>query len=126
MHFAFIIDDYLPDSTRVGSKMLHELALEFINKGHEVTVITPNVHNESKSLDVIQLDGVNIWRFTSGPVKDVGKVKRAINETLMSYNAWKAISSRIVLSSGSIKHKEPSLFSRLMVLFIGSILKNEK
>ncbi len=111
MHFAFIIDDYLPDSTRVGSKMLHELALEFINKGHEVTVITPNVHNESKSLDVIQLDGVNIWRFTSGPVKDVGKVKRAINETLMSYNAWKAISSRIAEDTfDGVVYYSPSIF----------------
>lgn len=95
MHFAFLIDDYLPDSTRVGAKMLHELALEFILLGHKVTVITPNVKVKAAKLDVSELDGVNIWRFANGPVKDVGKIKRAINESLMSYNAWRAISSSI-------------------------------
>lgn len=38
MHLALIIDDYLPDSTRVASKMFHELACAFVNGGHRVTV----------------------------------------------------------------------------------------
>lgn len=41
MKLALIIDDYLPNSTRVGAKMFHELAQEFIQRGHDVTVITP-------------------------------------------------------------------------------------
>ncbi|KXJ49445.1 MAG: glycosyltransferase WbuB [Colwellia sp. Phe_37] len=111
MHLAFIIDDYLPESTRVGSKMLHELALDFIAKGHEVTVITPSVNFQPKKLDVIQLDGVNIWRFANGPVKDVGKVKRAINETLMSFNAWRAISSSVTKNTfDGVVYYSPSVF----------------
>lgn len=111
MHFAFIIDDYLPESTRVGSKMLHELALDFIDKGHEVTVITPSVNLQPKKLDVIQLDGVNIWRFANGPVKNVGKVKRAVNETLMSFNAWRAISSSVTKKTfDGVIYYSPSIF----------------
>jgi glycosyltransferase involved in cell wall biosynthesis len=111
MHFAFIIDDYLPDSTRVGSKMLHELALEFITLGHKVTVISPNVNPKAAKLDISVLDGVNIWRFANGPVKDVGKIKRAINETLMSFNAWRTISSKIEQNTfDGVVYYSPSIF----------------
>jgi glycosyltransferase involved in cell wall biosynthesis len=120
MHLAFIIDDYLPTSTRVGSKMLHELGLEFIAQGHEVTVITPSVNRQMSNLDVSLLDGVNIWRFSNGPVKDVGKVQRAINETLMSYNAWKAISSRVTKDTfDGVVYYSPSVF-------FGSLVKKIK
>lgn len=111
MHLAFIIDDYLPDSTRVGSKMLHELALEFSALGHQITVITPNVNRAANKLAISQLDGINIWRFANGPVKDVGKIKRAINETLMSFNAWSAISSSISKNTfDGIVYYSPSIF----------------
>lgn len=111
MHLAFIIDDYLPDSTRVGSKMLHELALEFIDLGHQVTVITPNIKAGVSKLDISKLDGVNIWRFANGPVKDVGKIKRAINETLMSFNAWRALSSSILKDTfDGVVYYSPSVF----------------
>jgi glycosyltransferase involved in cell wall biosynthesis len=116
MHYAFIIDDYLPDSTRVGAKMLHELALEFISLGHQVTVITPNIKANAAKLVVNELDGVSVWRFANGPVKDVGKIKRAINETLMSFNAWRAIASRINKSSfDGVIYYSPSIFFGTLV-----------
>lgn len=90
MKLALIIDDYLPNSTRVGAKMFHELAQEFIQRGHDVTVITPGTGmQEEISFDTFQ--GVKTWRFKSGPLKDVSKIQRAVNETLLSYRAWKAI-----------------------------------
>lgn len=111
MHFAFIIDDYLPDSTRVGSKMLHELALEFVFNGHQITVITPNTEIESQMLVKDNIDGVNVWRFRNGQVKDVGKIKRAINESLMSFNAWRAISSHIHMNTfDGVIYYSPSIF----------------
>ncbi|MCQ8856447.1 L-fucosamine transferase, partial [Escherichia coli] len=36
MKLALIIDDYQPNSTRVGAKMFNELAQEFIQGGHDV------------------------------------------------------------------------------------------
>ena len=94
MKLALIIDDYLPESTRVGAKMFHELALELMASGHNVTVITPAV-GQVKSFTEQNVEGVNVWRFSSGPIKDVGKVTRALNETLLSFRAWSAIKQRV-------------------------------
>ncbi|MDB9868747.1 glycosyltransferase family 4 protein [Pseudomonadales bacterium] len=113
MHYAFIIDDYLPDSTRVGSKMLHELALEFLNRGHQITVITPRTKTQIGDPALVEesIDGVKIWRFRNGPVKGVGNIKRAINETLMSFNAWRAISSKIDHDKfDGVVYYSPSIF----------------
>lgn len=94
MKLALIIDDFLPDSTRVGAKMFHELALELMEKGHNVTVITPSV-GQVKSFTEQNVEGVNVWRFRSGPIKDVGKLTRALNETLLSFRAWSAIKQNV-------------------------------
>lgn len=88
MKLALIIDDYLPHSTRVGAKMMHELACELMQQGHQVTVITPHFDQSRSKLIKGEVDGVEVWRFFSGPIKDVGKITRAINETLLSYRAW--------------------------------------
>lgn len=87
MKICLIVDDYMPDSIKVAAKMMHELAIEFQKNGHIVTVITPNP-KLNKELDIITLDGVKICRFKSGEIKNVSKVKRAINETMLSYKAW--------------------------------------
>ncbi|MBK0017486.1 glycosyltransferase family 4 protein [Kosakonia cowanii] len=110
MKLALIIDDYLPKSTRVGAKMFHELAQELIRRGHDVTVITPDTSLQKEvSFDTFQ--GVNTWRFKSGPLKDVSKVKRAINETLLSYRAWKSIKSRIKKETfDGVVYYSPSIF----------------
>ncbi|MDA8479531.1 glycosyltransferase family 4 protein [Citrobacter sp. Awk 4] len=110
MKLVLIIDDYLPNSTRVGAKMFHELAQEFIRRGHDVTVITPDSNlQEEVSYDTFQ--GVKTWRFKSGPLKDVSKVKRALNETLLSYRAWKAINSRIKKETfDGVVYYSPSIF----------------
>jgi glycosyltransferase involved in cell wall biosynthesis len=89
MKICLIIDDYLPTSIKVGAKMMHELALEFVSRGHTVTVVTPAPGLNSR-FEISELDGVTICRFRSGEIKNVSKVKRAINETLLSYHAWQA------------------------------------
>lgn len=110
MKLAFIIDDYLPYSTRVGAKMFHELACEFVGLGHSVTVITPD-SSQSKLLVKEVLDNVSVWRFKSGETKDVGKVKRAINETLLSFRAWRAISKEVDQGSfDAVIYYSPSIF----------------
>ncbi len=92
MKICLIIDDYLPASIKVGAKMMHELAVEFISRGHSVTVVTP-APGLSSRFETSELDGVTIYRFRSGEIKNVSKVKRAINETLLSYHAWQAYKS---------------------------------
>lgn len=110
MKIAFIIDDYLPSSTRVGAKMFHELAIELRERGHEITVITPDFQQNFK-LKVSTLDGINVWRFKSGPIKDVGKLQRALNESLLSFKAWGAISSLVNKDSfDGVVYYSPSIF----------------
>ncbi|MBQ0688704.1 glycosyltransferase family 4 protein, partial [Providencia rettgeri] len=121
MHLALIIDDYLPNSTRVGAKMFHELACELLKKGYNVTVITPN-SNQQKALVNDSIDGVNIWRFKSGIVKDVNKIKRALNETLLSTYAWRAVKSQISKNTfQAIIYYSPSIFFGPLVKKIKSI-----
>lgn len=67
--------------------MMHELAVEFVAQGHAVTVVTPDPSLTERTA-ISQLDGVTVCRFRSGEIKNVGKVKRAINETLLSLQAW--------------------------------------
>ena len=42
MRICLIVDDYLPGSTKIGAKMMHDLALEFLSRGDVVSVITPD------------------------------------------------------------------------------------
>lgn len=110
MKLALVIDDYLPLSTRVGAKMFHELALELISRGHDVTVITPDAHLH-KDLFIDFYDSVTVWRFKSGELKDIGKFQRAINETLLSYRAWKAIKKNLHKDAfEGIVYYSPSIF----------------
>lgn len=110
MKLVLVIDDYLPHSTRVGAKMFHELALELYANGHQITVITPG-YRQDNELRIEVIDGITIWRFKSGPVKSVGKIRRAINETLLSFKAWKAINSHVRPDSfDGVVYYSPSIF----------------
>lgn len=91
MRIALLPDDYLPSSTLVHAKMFHELAHEFIKQGHDVVVITPGLPSQNEKLIIEVFDGVVVWRFRAGSRRGVGKIKRALNESLISFNAWSAI-----------------------------------
>lgn len=95
MRIALLPDDYLPSSTLVHAKMFHELAHEFIGQGHEVIVITPGTPNQQKRLIKEIIDGVTVWRFRAGFRRGVSKFKRAINESLLSFHAWRAIQTEV-------------------------------
>ena len=111
MHLALIIDDYLPHSTRVAAKMFHELAVELLEQGHDVTIITSHFDKNEPILIEDKFDGVAVWRFLSGQIKDVVKVKRAINETLLSQRAWRAIKGKVDQDTfDGVIYYSPSIF----------------
>ncbi|WP_114785936.1 glycosyltransferase family 4 protein [Vibrio tetraodonis] len=110
MHLVLVIDDYLPYSTRVAAKMFHELATTLVSYGYYVTVITP-IEEQKEKLTKIRLDGVNVWRFSSGAIKNTSKVRRAINESMLSLRAWNAISNEIDRETfDGIVYYSPSIF----------------
>ena len=109
MRICIIVDDYMPSSIKIAAKMMHELACELVHLGHKVSVVTPN--STVSSIRIEKLDGVNIYRFHSGKIKNVSKVKRAINETLLSWNAWK--NTKSILKNNPhdlIIYYSPSIF----------------
>jgi glycosyltransferase involved in cell wall biosynthesis len=91
MKICIIVDDYLPLSTKITAKMMHELSVEFVKRGINVTVITPSPTLD-KTSEISQMDGVTVCRFQSGKIKNTSKVKRLINEFLLPYKAQKAFS----------------------------------
>lgn len=110
MKICLIIDDYLPGSIKVGAKMMHELGVEFMQQGHSVTVITPEPGLDEAS-QLSELDGVTVCRFHTGEIKNVSKIKRAINETLLSYNAWKGLGAYLQKNTHDfIVYYSPTIF----------------
>lgn len=106
MKICLIVDDYMPDSIKVAAKMMHELACEFQNMGHEVSVVTP-----APSTSISDLDGVRVCRIQSGEIKNVGKIKRAINETLLSRRAWRSLKKEFAAHPHDlIVYYSPSIF----------------
>ena len=97
MRIALLPDDYLPESTRSHAKMLHDLAVEFVSRGHKVIIITPGVWHQPKPVTIDHIDGVEVWRFRSKPTRGLGKAQRAINETLLSFRAYQAIKHLVKL-----------------------------
>ncbi|MBN2693714.1 glycosyltransferase family 4 protein [bacterium] len=87
MNILVITDDYMPNSVKISAKMMHELSQELINRGVNVTVITPDSNLKQKYTQEI-FETVNVIRFKTGVIKNTAKVKRAINESLLSLKAW--------------------------------------
>lgn len=111
MRLLLIIDDYLPHSTRVGPKMMHELAIELKQQGHEPIVVTPGIDDQQVLLVEDRMDNIPILRFRSGPLKDIPKVKRAINESLLSARAWRALAPTLRAQQiDGVVYYSPSIF----------------
>jgi glycosyltransferase involved in cell wall biosynthesis len=93
MRIVILSDDYLPESTLIHAKMLHELAVEYVKRGHEVVVLTPGLSGQTVLVDRSSLDGVDVLRFRCRPTRGVSHRDRAINETLLSWYSFRAVRS---------------------------------
>lgn len=72
--------------------MMQDLALEFKANGHEVSILTPNPFQKER-LSVQDISGIETIFFRSGEIKNIGKIRRAINESMISHWAWVATRS---------------------------------
>ncbi|MGX5201604.1 glycosyltransferase family 4 protein [Aliikangiella sp. IMCC44632] len=89
LNITIFVDDYLPSSTKVAAKMLHELGIEYSAQGCKVTVVTPS-HHIKESLEINEIDGIEVVYFKAGNVKHPNKAIRAINELSLSFRARKS------------------------------------
>lgn len=123
MNILLVVDDYLPGSTKVAAKMMHELALEFQERGHKVYVVTPGF-NLKTPFHIFELEGITVFQFASGEIKNVSKFKRAINESLLSYRALKFLKSIIInLNCELIVYYSPSIFWGYLIQTLKKIWK---
>lgn len=86
MRILIIVDCYYP-TTKSSAKLVHDLGLEFLRKGHEVIVLAPsNAINHSFESNIE--DGLRIARVRTGKIKGANLVMRGWREVRLSRNLW--------------------------------------
>ena len=90
MRILLLVDDYMPDSIKIAAVMMHDLAKELQLQGHDVTVCTPDQKLYDRYI-IDSFEGIRILRFKSGVIKNVMKIRRAANETFLSFRAWRSL-----------------------------------
>jgi glycosyltransferase involved in cell wall biosynthesis len=89
VRIALIADAYPPLRTS-GAVQIRDLAQELALQGHEVTVLVPSTElNAPWMLETV--GGVQLLRVAASSTKDMGYVRRTINEMLLSVVMWYGI-----------------------------------
>lgn len=115
MKILLIVDDYLPHSIKAAAQIMHDLAVEFKNHNHAVTVLTPR-WGQKELLIEDSYEGVKVLYFKSGKIKNTRKLNRTINETLLPFRALQAIRYHIESNAyDGIASYSPSIFWGLLI-----------
>ena len=111
MSIVILIDDYSAKSSKVSPKMIKQLATELMGLGENIIIIAPNEESDAKKLEVTNEDGIQVWRFKSGPLKNIPHIQRGINESLLPYRGWNAIKSKVRATDiEGVIYYSPSIF----------------
>jgi len=86
MRILIITDSYYP-STKAAAKLVHDLAIEFRRRGHDVIVAAPGGSSTS-NLQVSGEDGLTIARLRTGRIKGACHIMRGIQEARVSTVFW--------------------------------------
>ena len=83
MRIALIADTYPPLRTS-GAVQLRDLSREFVRQGHTLTVMIPAAELDRPWL-LEEMGGVQVLRLRAPKTKDIGYVRRTVNEFLMPF-----------------------------------------
>ncbi|CAN1494564.1 RfaG Glycosyltransferase [Burkholderiaceae bacterium] len=83
MRLALIADAFPPLRTS-GAVQIRDLSREFLNQGHEITVILPSAEIEQSWL-LEDMENVRVLRLRAPKTKDVGYIRRTIAEFFMPF-----------------------------------------
>jgi glycosyltransferase involved in cell wall biosynthesis len=86
VRILILVDCYLP-SHKSGPKQIHDLGVEFLRQGHEVTILT-TTHEISQGLEVTAEEGLRIARVKTRRIKGASKPLRGLNEMRISNFVW--------------------------------------
>jgi glycosyltransferase involved in cell wall biosynthesis len=79
-----LIADAFPPSRTSGAVQLRDLSHEFLNQGHEITVILPSSEIEHPWL-LEDINGVRALRLRAPKTKDIGYIRRTFAEFFMPF-----------------------------------------
>jgi len=79
-----LIADAFPPLRTSGAVQLRDLSREFLNQGHEITVILPSAEIEHSWL-LEDIEGVRVLRLRSPKTKDVNYIRRTFAEFFMPF-----------------------------------------
>jgi glycosyltransferase involved in cell wall biosynthesis len=91
MRILLFVVYYLP-STSSAAKLIHDLALEFTKRGHDVTVVAPD-HDAETDIQCDYDDKVRVIRVKTGEIRGVSKLLRGYREISLSRILWKKAKS---------------------------------
>lgn len=83
MRLLLVADTY-PPSRISGALQLHDLVMEMVAQGHQVTVLVPAAGLPT-SVAIEQMDGATVLRVRAPQTKDVGLVRRAFAEMWLPF-----------------------------------------
>ena len=83
MRIALIADTFPPLRTS-GAVQLRDLSREFVQQGHQLTVMLP-CSELTVPWRIDQMDGVEVLRLRSPRTKDIGYIRRTLAELLMPF-----------------------------------------
>jgi glycosyltransferase involved in cell wall biosynthesis len=86
VRILLLVDSYLP-STKAGAKLIHDLAREFLDLGHAVSVVAPD-EKAAADPEVRNEEGVEVVRVRAGAIKGAALWLRGWNEARLSSVLW--------------------------------------
>lgn len=91
-----VIADAFPPMRTSAAVHMHELTLELIKQGHEVTVIIPG-GSSNAPLRIENIDGFKLIWVKTPKTKDVGYIRRVIAEFLSPYIVYFRLKSNSII-----------------------------
>ena len=110
MNILLITDTY-PPLKGSGAIQFRDLSHEIVRQGHHLTVLVPR-HDLIETSVFRCYDGVELYQLRSLPTKDVGLVRRTLNELLLPFFMTKGIRHCGLSFSGwdAVIWHSPSIF----------------
>jgi glycosyltransferase involved in cell wall biosynthesis len=118
LKILILSDDYLPASTRNHAKMLHQLGMEFVKRGYDVSVLTPSNSSIKEKLQIKIIDNISVFYFKSPNFRDTGRIIRTIRETLLPIRALLYTRKKVLIHEFDIViNFSPTIFFGMFVYF---------
>ena len=89
MRVLVMVDTYVPARVS-GALQMHDFARELQAQGHQPTVLVPAIELPTRWL-LERVDGVEVLRVRTLRTKDVGMLRRAVGECLLSFFMWRGL-----------------------------------